>query len=197
MRNIFLFFFTIIVLTLNVGCNAQSPKRNGDTVIANEIDPILFKFGLPYDENLLTDSSSLFFYYLKPFDTSFLVHLRRTDNKVLGTYYSVLPSYHRDVEDYYNEESKLLFFEGFSFKIDIIKWQQIKDRSFQLLKSNSTSSNGSCFDCAYYFLSHNGLKIQENQNNRKLFEDYLLFLKKELINQFNEIRKPKLVKKQD
>jgi hypothetical protein len=154
------------------------------------------KFELPYDQHTGADSNTLFFYYSGRFDTSFLVHLHKEDTTVTGVLYEILPAYHKDDDDYADRKSSLLFFEGYSFKIDASKWEYLisNARNKLLIEKNMPKRNEACADCPSYFFAHAYNTISSNSNNRAVFEAYSKFLKDSLLNQFITMRQPKLHK---
>ena len=74
-----------------------------------------------------------------------------------GVFYEALPEYHRNDEDYADAKASLLFFDGYSFKVDSAKWEQIINnaRNKILIHEDTLSKNEACADCPFYFLSHN------------------------------------------
>jgi hypothetical protein len=190
----------ILVLLSIVGCNGQNNNnnlsKNKEKVTANiKLNSTLSKFFLVSGDNTITDKSSLIFYKLKSFDTSFVVKLQKNNREIFGVYYEVLPSYHRDVEDYFTEDDKVLYFDGYSFKLDTASWNKMVNQAEQLLSSDSSLTNKACFDCASYFLAYDNRVLVDNNQNLKLFELYTLFVKSTFIDKINKLRKPKLIPK--
>src|ERR1700736_6316536 len=116
-----LLYICILILFFD-SCNNRQYKKevqqnSNVRSMPSYLSSYVKKFDLPYDEHIGADSNTLFFYYSGFYDTSFLVHLHKEDTTVLGVLYEILPTYHRDDEDYADKDSRLLFFEGYSFKI--------------------------------------------------------------------------------
>src|SRR5690606_21911539 len=115
-------FFLIVVFVSSCNNDKPSRKQSEHPQISNSnVDIFEFpikKFSLPYNIPLKCDSNSLIFLKQVPFDTSYLVQMVSQGKNVRGVCYMVLPSYHRDLEDFYDKEHQLLFFDGFSFLLD-------------------------------------------------------------------------------
>lgn len=187
-------FIALLILFVLV----QSCNNNRQTELNNyrneKIDSTFIRFGLPYSD-LTIDSNSLIFYSMRNFDTSFLVHFKKQDTGISGVYYEVLPTYHRNQKDYRSQESKLLFFEGFTFRIDTIKWQAIKRKlTFNLLQQDSSLAIKSCTDCPKFLLAYNYKTVHSDYKNRKNLEEFAKFLKDSCLNLFLAQRHPILHK---
>jgi hypothetical protein len=185
--------FAIMALLPIVACNSYQP---GDHQVIKDTlsfknDPIIEKFMLPYNENLYADSNSLIFYYTKPFDTSFLIHMRYFNDEIVGTYYETLPQFHRDLEGYSDDNIKFLFFDGFSFIVDKKIWDSIRNNAKALLSKESPVDSKSCFDCTAYFLAYN-TQIRYNNNGNEIYFKHLAeYFKMTIINRVNKIRREK------
>lgn len=188
----FAVFITIVLFLLN-SCNSN---RAGDQRIKKDSlsfrsDPIVSKFTLPYSEQLYADTNSLIFYYTKPFDTSFLVHLRKINDEISGTYHQTLPKFHRDLEGYNDGDIKFLFFDGFSFIINKETWDSITKNAIELLSKDDSIRSKVCFDCPSYFLAYSAEIRYDNRNNEIYFKQLAELLKWSIIDRINKIRREK------
>jgi hypothetical protein len=155
------------------------------------------KFSLPVNVNVEADSTSFLFLKSAPFDTSFLLQLQVKDALVKGVYYEVLPSYHRNLNDYLDTSSKLIAFEGMSFRISSLDWNKITGNSKLIPSSDSNDLKNEkpCADCPFYFLSYNNRMTIGVSKNENQFEKYVAFLKNDLIYKLKTYRKPILIPK--
>ncbi|WP_143081159.1 hypothetical protein [Chitinophaga rupis] len=159
-----------------------SPKTATDS-LWEFLRPKIEKFSITTSENL-PDSNELVFFYEQRFDTSFLVHFKRAKEEVRGVVYQVAMPYHRDEIDLTNDRESLAFFEGYSFKIDSIRWQAItKEADIILTKKIVLEKNNGCFDSPFYFLIFNS-KIRCSDNcDEVLLPGFAAYLKDSLLNQ--------------
>lgn len=189
-----LFYIPIyyILFALFSSCsNYKQPEKTEDAQQAKNLNSEVFdipimKFSIPYDKSLNCDSNNLIFLKESNFDTSYLLHISRQGSKLRGVYYMVLPQYHRDLEDYYDKEQELLFFEGFSFKLNNMQWEIIKKKTEETISKmiDSSRSGSTCFDCPSYSIFYN--KKRRVSGNSKLqddFKSYDVFLRNNFINQ--------------
>jgi hypothetical protein len=154
------------------------------------------KYSLPFDKSGEIDSSDFYFSYSGFYDTSFLLHLYKEDTSITGTLYEILPNYHRSDDDYSDEQSKLLFFEGYSFKIDSAVWNVIISNARNEFSENvdTPGKNEACNDCPFYLITYD-LKIKKsNSGNRVAFTVFAKYLKDSLLNQYIIKRQPKMHK---
>ncbi len=174
-----------------VGCKNNEPVKpqneNNRLIIAK--NAIIKKFTLPYSDNVLTDSNSLFFYYSKPFDTSFLVHIEKFDGEYIGTYYATLPKFHSDLEGYADNDMKFLFFDGFSFTMGKNQWDSVRNKAIDLLKTGNSDSSKLCFDCGSYFVSYDTIARHDDKNNEVHFKAFSDYLKANLLERGNKIKR--------
>lgn len=185
--------FAIMILLSIVACNSNQPSGHQikkDTLPFRN-DPIIGKFTLPYNENLYADTNSLIFYYTKPFDTSFLIHMRNINDEIVGTYYETLPQFHRDLEGYSDGNIKFLFFDGFSFIIDKKAWDSIRNNAKELLNKGGAISSKLCFDCTSYFLAYNTQIRYDTKEDEIYFKHLSECLKMTIIDRINKIRREK------
>ena len=97
---------------------------------------------------------------IDPFDTSFLIHLKREPKTITGMYYEVIPIYHNEFKNFAVPENKLLFYEGYSFMLESSEWQEIEDQVDKLLSEKAPFDiNVGCMDCELYGLHHSNRSI--------------------------------------
>jgi hypothetical protein len=191
-------FILMSILSLfYVGCKEESNSPQSTISPYNSSNDSLFnsvirQFALPYPENFRLDSNTIIFYGSRPFDTSFLIHLKKETQKITGVYYEVIPTYHNDLNNYAVSASKLLFFEGYSFILDSSKWKEVKDQTTKLL-SDSTTFNikEACRDCEVYGLYYDS---KSNIGNITKYRPYYKFFKEAFLDSFILRRKPIMYK---
>ena len=190
----------VVLLFSCVSCLQQKGREK--FVKENTFDSIpeywisqIEKFSIPFSREM-PDSNALFFCDLEVFDTSFLVHFRKENNTVNGVFYEVLPAYHLGVENFADEKDQLLFFEGYSFKIDTSRWANIVKQANVLLKLEKDTGQKyrGCFDCAPDFLMHDSKMAVVFGKHRENFERFGQYLKDSLLNQYITKRQPVLHK---
>ncbi len=151
------------------------------------LNSVLRLFAVPYSENLTLDSNSIIFYGSRPLDTSFLIHLKREPKAITGMYYEVDPFYHNDFTNFAVPESKLLFYEGYSFTLESSRWQEIKDQADKLLSENAPFDiNIACMDCAQYGLHHGNRSVI---GRAIIYKPFYQFLKGRFLDSFIAKRK--------
>lgn len=191
-------FISILILSFfYFGCREKSSNSRDIPVKDNLNNDSLFnsvvkEFTLPYPENFKLDSNTLIFFGSRPFDTSFLVHLKNGSKEIEGTYYEVIPTYHMDINNFSVPANKLLFFEGYSFILDTSKWQKIKSRTEGLLL-DTTSFNiyNACRDCEVYGLYYS---TKSNIGNAIKYHPFYKYLKEVFLDSFIQRRKPVMYK---
>lgn len=179
--------FLLMASCTNTSRESQPEKSLTDSSNLGNFSSILNKFSLPHDKLVNCDSNSLIFFKLAPFDTSYLLQIDKQNYKIKGVCYIVLPSYHRDLEDFSDQNHQVLFFDGFSFALNVKEWEVLKKRTSStiLQMPDSLKSDSPCFDCVSYSLFHNRQK--RSTGNRKLkegFENYDSFIRDTIINAF-------------
>lgn len=179
----------IFVCSCNSGQKADNSSATADTLNLSN-DPLLSKFNLHLDKSQFNDTNDLVFYRTKPFDTTFLVHIKPQGSQVVGNYYEVLPTYHRDTEGYTESNINFLFFQGFSFTIDQATWQGVKTAAGPIINDigRGTGTN-LCFDCSSYFFAYDKRGIYNDSVNKTNFEHFSEYIKTNVINKVNIIRK--------
>jgi hypothetical protein len=192
--------YSLVILFCNCHNNQSEIKKYSPALTTDNgefaLDPIEQRFTLSYPENLQSDSNSLIFYRTSSFDTSLLIHFYKTKNAVKVVCYETLPTYHRNINDYADKENHLLFFEGYSFIIDTIKWRSVKENAQKILADTNTRfRNDGCADCGFGLIAHDFKVRRTNNANRTLYDDYARWLKDSLLKQFVEKRKPIMRKK--
>lgn len=187
MKSIILLLCLGTLSWITYSCNINQPgEENGvsqiqdqDTLKRGDYDFPIKKFSLPYSTPIELDTNSLIFMKEKSFDTSYLLHIHKHGSTVQGVCYIVLPSFHRDLEDYYDEKNKLLFFDGFSFNLNINQWERLREKTIDAIvhMSDSIRSISTCLHCPSYSLYFN--KQKRETGNSKLqenFRDYDTFI---------------------
>lgn len=188
MKLILVVFFALVFVP---GCKSKGPyqlQERKHPVTLNQ-DALIKKFCLPYDENFLTDSNSLIFYHTQSFDTNYLIHIKYINGDVVGSYYETLPKFHRDLEGYDEKDIQILFFDGFSFKIDGKRWDNIKFIANEMHINDSSTQSKLCFDCDSYFLAYNSRVWYDSRENSQKLTKINDYLKASIIDKVNKTRR--------
>jgi|CXWL01.1.fsa_nt_gi hypothetical protein len=194
-------FLGIVIITalLFSSCNNKHKKKEAEKPQADNsqrevVEFPIKKFSLPYDVSFCSDSNSLIYLKQVPFDTSYLLHLVKHGLQIRGICYVVLPMFHRDLEDFFDETHQLLFFDGLSFKLDSMQWKMIKQKTNDLISSlPDTVSSSPCFDCpSYSVMFDNKKRNTGNNDKRNSFKEYDIFIRDSLLLYFYTKKKSKL-----
>lgn len=191
--------FSILCLFF-IRCSCKDEHTSGKSKTVNQIkdstlESLIKKFSLSHLDSLIPDSNSLIFYCSRSFDTSSLVHLQKSENTIHGVFYEILPAYHTYANDYADEKTKLLFFEGYSFVIDSTVWNSVlKQAQIILQRKDSLDRTDRYVDGKTFALYHNFLSRKGDSNNEEVYEKFDRFLKDSFLEKFIQTRKPKLHK---
>jgi len=152
---------------------------------------VMQTFGLPYSENIGSDSGLLVFYCSRAYDTSSLIEIKQQKKLIQGVYYEILPEYHRFVTDYADTSSKLIFFEGCSFIVDSATWNSVANQAKAILQERQgLNKNEKYTDGATYGLYYNGQSKHGNSNDEVPFEKFDAFLRSQFLEKHLHLRKP-------
>lgn len=187
-----------VIVVLFVACDDKKGKLNDSVPFSNEkvigLDTNITKFTLGYPENLRLDSNSLIFYCIRSFGTSVLVHLQKNATGVRGVFYELLPTYHQSLNDFADDKNQLLFFQGYSFKIDSTIWRNIKRKAnLLLLMEDTVSQKLKYVDGSHYALYHNLKARFGDSNQENLYEDFYTFLREAFLEKMFQLRKPNAI----
>ena len=192
--------FFILVTCLLLACfnNGQS-KNKVDKINNTKNDSIttaiLKKFSLPYTESLSFDSNGLLFYCSKNLDTSSLIQIKENKQKVYVTYYTVLPEYHKYLNDYGYSDNELIFFEGCSFIIDTRNWQNIKKQALLIMADTLHPQKEEIhLDGETFALYYNNKSKYGNNSNSTIFNAFNNYLKGSILKDYAKLRKPRIYK---
>ena len=189
----FLILFPRCVSDKNSSTNETNLKKPGVDSITKEF---IQKFALPYPEQEDLNSNTLVFYRSSNYDTSLLLQITKCKHLVRGVFYEILPQYHRFITDYADEDSRLIFFEGYGFTIDSTTWEAVSQQA-KLVFQNSKgidSSKGKFTDGSNYRLYFEGKLIHGDSNDDTAFEQFYSFLRIQFLNKYMQLRKPKIFK---
>lgn len=198
MKQIFRLVLTIFIVSWLLGsCDSKHDEKKSENLQSENSHMEIFdfpikKFSLPYDISLKGDSNSLIYLKQVPFDTSYLLHIVKQDSQIRGICYVVLPTQHRDLEDFHDQEHQLLFFDGLSFRMNNKQWEAIKKQTSQLISSlpDTTKNSSPCFDCSTFSIMFNKNKrVASNSKQRLSFKEYDVFIRDSLLYYFFTKRK--------
>ena len=193
----FRFVVLISAVALFFCCHDGSIKKEKRAPVAIddyggfESFPIEQRFTLPYKENLQMDSNSLMFFRTYSFDTSLLIHFRKTDGVVKAICYEMLPAYHKNINDYADKDSHLVFFDGYSFTLDSIQWESVRSRAGQMLADTNTMfKNEKCADCGFGMIAHDFKVRRTTAKTLVMYDTYARWLKDSILKKCIERKKP-------
>lgn len=185
-----LVYKTLIAALLLSACHNEHKEKQAKSQPSNNPGVEVFefpikRFSLPYDTSLKCDSNAMIFLKEASFDTSYLLHIVKSGSKIRGVCYIVPPSYHRDLQDFYEHEHQLLFFDGFSFRLNTGQWEMLKRATNEAISKMTDSSINSsvCYDCPGYSLIYdNKRRSTVSSQLREIFKNYDTFVRDSLIN---------------
>lgn len=193
----------ILLVSINLlwlGCSDKSTTPDDKKGLSKvEIDSlskaVLQKFAISSDE-YKNDSNCLSFYCCRNYDTTTLIQIKKHEQTVSGVYYQILPTYHRFITDYADRNTKLLFFEGFSFTIDSTEWQSIVNQAKLVLQEKINMDVPKVTDATTYGLLYNH-QIQQGRSGAGdvIFDKFDRFLMDSFLDKFIQARKPIIFKK--
>jgi len=124
-------------------------------------------------------------------DSSFVVvfmedslRMTLTDSLILpiqGYYYYTTVDYHDNLNDYMNEKNEILYFEGFSFRVDTLTWNKVKRLAEPLLAIPSDTSDVLCLHCTEFALISNTKFVIVDRPEANEFLEFEKRLKKEVL----------------
>ena len=180
---------------LCLGCSDKGTTSDDNKGLSKvEIDSlskaVLQRFLINGDE-YKNDSNCLSFYCCRNYDTTTLIQIKKHEQTLSGVYYQILPTYHRFITDYADGNTKLLFFEGFSFTIDSTQWQSIVYQAKLVLQEKINMNGPKYTDATTYGLLYNH-QIQHGRSGAGdvIFDKFDRFLKDSFLDKFEQARKP-------
>jgi hypothetical protein len=190
----------VCIHLLWLGCSDKSTIPDVKKGLSKmEIDSlskaVLQKFSISGDD-YKNDSNCLSFYCCRNYDTTTLFQIMKHEQTISGIYYQILPTYHRFITDYADRDTKLLFFEGFSFTIDSTERQSIVNQAKLVLQEKINMNVPRVTDGNTYGLLYNG-QIQRGRTGAGdvIFDRFDRFLKDSIVDKFIQARKPISYKK--
>jgi hypothetical protein len=190
MRAIPLFF----LLSLLIGCAGETTESNASLdkeYLKAQI--ILEKFFTPHfnGKKIIADGNTLIFGKSDPMDTSFVVVLFKDSTlmvpanqghilPIYAYYYQITPVYHANLQDYIKKENEILYFDGYSFKIEPSLWTEIIEKSTDLFAQHTDTSYWDCLDCTHYTVLHN-LQVKNASNNDSTLLNFERFIRQKFL----------------
>ena len=189
----------ICILIFFAACNEEKVAKIHVEIVATQdslVNTMVKRFNLPFPVDLMLDSNSLIFYGNRTFDTSFLLQLKKDKDLMRGTYYEALPEYHLNLNDVKTAEHQILFFEGYSFILDLKNWPIIEDKLKGIPPTDtSRMNNPSVLDGFKYGLCYNFTIRRSNPVNCDKYETFYRFIKDTLLRDIIQQRIPTRHKK--
>lgn len=141
-----------------------------------------------YANTNIVKDSDLLFCFIKgaiDYDTSWTLLVNEFDNRIYGRYTQLLPSTVTGFDDYIDESSKLLYYDGFSFEIDRQRWDSI----INLTGINSYTAQDSvlytgCLHCPRYTAFYKSKLIINSKGDTKYLSELDSLLHSKVINEF-------------
>jgi hypothetical protein len=188
---------SIFVLSMLITtCSEQKRHSDGKPVIATRardftLETIMKEFSLPYSGDSMVDENSLIFFCSRTFDTSSLIFLKKNHERINGVFYEVLPTYHKYINDFSDPKSNLLFFEGYSFIVDSLVWDLVREQAQLILKEKDSLNRGEKYvDGKSFALYYNFESCKDNSADETVFERFDKFLKESFLEKIIQARKP-------
>jgi len=185
----------VCIHLLWLGCSdkrtASDDNKKLSRVEIDSLSKVVFqKFSISGDE-YKNDSNCLTFYCCRNYDTTTLIQIKKHEQTLSGVFYQILPTYHRFITDYADRNTRLLFFEGYSFTIDSTEWQSIINQAKLVLQEEINMNVLRVTDGNTYGLLYNG-QIQRGRTGAGdvIFDRFDRFLKDSFLDEFIQARKP-------
>jgi hypothetical protein len=137
--------------------------------------------------NIVKDSAILFWFSKGTidYDTSWTLVVNEFDNRIQGRYTQLLPSTVTGFDNYIDESSKLLYYDGFSFEMDKQKWDSIigLTRFDSYISKDSILYTG-CLHCPRYTAFYKSKLIINSKGDKDYLSALDSILRYTVINEF-------------
>jgi hypothetical protein len=189
---VLLFVLSMLIIT----CGEQKEHSDEKPIVATQardsaLETIMKKFSLPYCADSMVDENSLIFFCSRTFDTSSLIVLKKNHERVDGVFYEILPTYHTYANDFADPKANVLFFEGYSFIVDSLIWDLVREQAQSILKGKDSLNRGPKYvDGKSFTLYHNFENCKGNSADEVVFERFDKFLKQSFLKKIIQSRKP-------
>jgi hypothetical protein len=193
MRTILLFALVCSVASCHYQEDSKTTveKTTADTIFAAFAPNVqLFSLSSP---KALPDSNELYLYFQQMFDTSFLVHFKKTPGEIQGLLYEVVRPYHINDRGLAGRWDSLVVFEGYRFNIDAIQWENITKEADSALDKEPEGEEEGYFDGPNYFLAFNS-KIRYSNKSDGVLSHFTTYLKDSVLNRWLAKKLPPMVK---
>jgi hypothetical protein len=182
------------IMFLLCACSERTTENktfSNEKVWKDSIPPMLKNFSQLYPKDLLLDNNSLIFFRSQGYDTSYVVEFKRGQQEISAMFCVVLPEFQRFSNDYAEEKTNLLFFEGYSFIIDSIIWNTVKAHAEKILTGNTISKEKNLVaDGVAYGLFYNYKHSYSIAGSDSLYVGMDSLLMNKLLSRFMSKRKP-------
>jgi hypothetical protein len=168
-------YFIVFSLFL-ISCSSKTGTDLPSVRECLSVDSI-FKGNFFLDSPTCIDSNAFFFLKEKRWDTSYVLTMHKYPSRIKCIYHEISPE---NMEMSYLQQGVNVF-NGFTFEIDSVTWQEVITSSTALLDSVNHTIDHGCVDCHSFLLAHNFTFTRNSVKNKNDFEKYSKYLRKKLI----------------
>ncbi|MCF6404599.1 hypothetical protein L3C95_17010 [Chitinophaga filiformis] len=187
--------FLVLVLVL-MSCqqkesdSGSQPIAQNDSTAAYSNSGDMQFFSVPFNRKM-QDKLSLSFGWEPSFGTAFVVNLYNTGTEVQGVAYEVSPEDRGSIAGFNSKVQKVLPFEGYSFTIDLNRWNALVEKVENILSrsSSSTDKSNRCFDGTHYYLEYGDKQVAGHNCEQDTIAALSKYIEQEILTPVHELRK--------
>ena len=172
------------MILLILSCSNSKNDNHDKQVNKEKLPSNVLNLGADFSPFLDISKDSILFAFSKriAFDTSWILVLKKSKDNLYACYNQLIPSYHRDVHDYLDESSKLLYYEGLVFDLDNDKFKNIINSvGVDKFESKDTTAT-TCTHCPYYTLYYNSQVYRSTRQSQDFLDSLGKYLKSNILN---------------
>ncbi|SDH19711.1 hypothetical protein [Chitinophaga filiformis] len=189
------FHFLVVVLFL-LSCQQKKSDNVSQSVVPNDSTAVYSKnggmqfFSVPFNRKT-QDQHSLSFGWEPSFGTAFVLNLYNTGTEVQGVAYEVRPEDRGSIFGFNSRVQKVLPFEGYSFTIDLNRWNALVEKVENVLSrsSSSTDKSNRCFDGTYYYIEYGDKQVAGHNCEEDTIAALSKYIEQEILTPVHELRK--------
>lgn len=186
----------LVVVSIIVSCQQKKSDSGSLAVALNDSTAVYSKTGdmqffcVPFNRKT-QDQHSLSFGWEPSFGTAFVLNLYNTGTEVQGVAYEVRPEDRGSIFGFNSREQKVLPFEGYSFTIDLNRWNALVEKVENALtqSSSSTDKSNRCFDGTYYYLEYGDKQIAGHNCEEDTITALSKYIEQEILTPVHELSK--------